>query len=297
MSVHWSEHKAINPSITLLKWVLSLCLAYQAAVFTWVLVERPTLVLPEPAMGEASQVLDHKKYDMAAWDLFGKADQAQAVEREEIDAPKTRLRLALMGVFMAANQQDSSAIIAEQGREGKFFKVGDRVQGRARLSQVYSDKVILDNSGKLETLTFEDAAKLMKGISSQKRKTSNKVKTPKSANKKSRKKEKAAFKRKMRGIRTPEQFVDMAKMQLEDPEQAMQNMGLSSTGDGYVLTPSATMLMTLGMRAGDKLISVNGHQLGDPTQDKDIIDEVYASGNARIVIERGSRRMTINHSF
>jgi len=55
--------------------------------------------------------------------------------------------------------------------------------------------------------------------------------------------------------------------------------------------------MSIGMKKGDKLISINGHQLGDPTQDKLIIDEVYSSGSASIVIERGSRRMTINHSF
>ena len=57
------------------------------------------------------------------------------------------------------------------------------------------------------------------------------------------------------------------------------------------------MLMSIGMKPGDKLISVNGYQLGNPEQDKSIIDEVYASGSARIVIERGSRRMTINHAF
>ena len=51
------------------------------------------------------------------------------------------------------------------------------------------------------------------------------------------------------------------------------------------------------MKPGDKLISVNGNPLGDPQQDKALIDEVYASGNASVVIERGSRRMTINHSF
>ncbi len=188
-----------------------------------------------------------------------------------------------------------SAIIAEQGREGEFFKVGDRVQGRARLSQVYSDKVILDNSGKLETLTFEDAAKLMKGIKSSKNKPKSTSKKPKTAS--SKKKSKANFKRQLRGIRTPEKFVDFAKDQLEDPVQAMENMGLKSAGDGYLLTPSATMLMGLGMKAGDKIISVNGYPLGDPVQDKTIIDEVYSTGNASIVIERGSRRMTINHSF
>ena len=101
----------------------------------------------------------------------------------------------------------------------------------------------------------------------------------------------------MRGIRTAEQFVGFAKEQLEDPQQAMENLGLQATGDGYMLTPSSTMLMGIGMKPGDKIISVNGHSLGDPAQDKTIIDEVYASGSASIVIERGSRRMTINHAF
>jgi len=105
------------------------------------------------------------------------------------------------------------------------------------------------------------------------------------------------FKKELRQVRTPAQFVDFAKQQLEDPQAAMDNLGLKATGDGYVLDSSASMLMSIGMKKGDKLISINGHQLGDPTQDKLIIDEVYSSGSASIVIERGSRRMTINHSF
>ena len=288
--MHWSDHKAVGPSITLVKWVLSLCLAYQAAVLTWLVLDSPVLVLPEASKGQSVHAQNKELHDMASWNIFGKADEAPVVQQEEINAPKTRLRLVLMGVFVTSVKADGSAIIAEQGREGEFFKVGDRVQGRARLSQVYSNKVILDNSGKLETLTFEDAAKLMKGITSQ-----DKVaRKPKKTNKK---KSARDFKRQLRGIKTPEKFVDFAKDQLEDPQQALDNMGLRSSGDGYILTPSATMLMSLGMKAGDKIISINGNSLGDPAQDKSIIDEVYSSGNASIVIERGSRRMTINHSF
>ncbi len=289
--MHWSEHKAIEPSITLVKWVLSLCLAYQGAVLTWLVLDSPVLVLPEATQGKASQSQQAQLHDMASWNIFGKADEAPVAQQEEINAPKTRLRLVLMGVFVSNPKENGSAIIAEQGREGEFFKVGDRVQGRARLSQVYNDKVILDNSGKLETLTFEDAAKLMKGIT-----TADKV-AKKPTSSRNKKNSARNFKRQLRGIKTPEKFVDFAKEQLEDPEQAMKNMGLQAAGDGYLLTPSATMLMSLGMKAGDKIISVNGNSLGDPTQDKTIIDEVYSSGNASIVIERGSRRMTINHSF
>jgi general secretion pathway protein C len=292
--VHWSEHKNVEPSITFLKWLLSLCLAYQGAVITWMVIDQPTLVLPEPGKGMTASSQSLERHDMAQWDLFGKADAAPVAQEEEINAPKTRLRLVLMGVFMSANKADSSAIIAEQGREGEFFKVGARVQGRARLSQVYNDKVILDNSGKLETLTFADAEKLLKGIKANERKQRP---TPKKNSAGLSKKNKGDFKRQLRGIRTPEKFVDFAKQQLEDPVQAMENLGLRAVGNGYLLTPSATMLMSLGMKAGDKLISINGYPLGDPVQDKTIIDEVYETGNASIVIERGSRRMTINHSF
>ncbi|MGK0444608.1 MAG: general secretion pathway protein C [Bermanella sp.] len=195
-----------------------------------------------------------------------------------------------MGVFVAKDKTQSSAIIAEQGRDGEFFKIGDRVQGRALLSQVYEDKVILDNSGKFETLTFEETQKALQGI------TANAPRVTKAAPPSSRN-DRKEFKQALRGVRTAEQFVGFAKEQLEDPQQAMENLGLQATGDGYVLTPSSTMLMSIGMKPGDKLISVNGYQLGNPEQDKSIIDEVYASGSARIVIERGSRRMTINHAF
>ena len=288
--MHWTEHKAVDPIVTLLKWVLGFTLAYQAAVITWLIVDQPTIVLPEPksAMGQSrdSAVI----HDMASWDLFGKADEVVEAPQQEINAPKTRLRLSLMGVFVSANPSQSSAIIAEQGREGEFFKVGDRVQGRAKLSQVYEDKVILDNSGKLETLMFDEKASSTSGIVAQKKKQAPKPQAKPVVRSKD-------FKRALKGIRTPEQFVDFAKDQLEDPQAALNNLGLKATGDGYVLDSSASMLSGIGMKKGDKLISVNGHQLGDPSQDKLIIDEVYSSGSAKIVIERGSRRMTINHSF
>lgn len=289
--MHWTEHKAFQPSITAAKWVLSLCVAYQLAVLTWLIIDQPVVVLPEAVQGQANVANMPQSYGLAQLDIFGSPAQTPLAPQQEIDAPKTRLRLLLMGVFVAADKTQSSAIIAEQGRDGEFFKIGDRVQGRALLSQVYEDKVILDNSGKFETLTFEESQKALKGI------TANaKAPTP-SVSPKSPARNKAQFKRALKGVRTAEQFVGFAKEQLEDPQQAMENLGLQATGDGYVLTPSSSMLMSIGMKPGDKLISVNGHQLGDPTQDKLIIDEVYASGSARIVIERGSRRMTINHAF
>ncbi|MFT5592264.1 MAG: general secretion pathway protein C [Oceanicoccus sp.] len=289
--MHWTEHKAFQPSITTAKWLLGLCVSYQLAVLTWLIIDQPVVVLPEATQGHSETSALPQTYGLAQLDIFGSASQAPLAPLQEIDAPKTRLRLLLMGVFVATDKTQSSAIISEQGRDGEFFKIGDRVQGRALLSQVYEDKVILDNSGKFETLTFEETQKALQGITAS---------APKSVEKEPQapsRVERKEFKQELRGIRTAEQFVGFAKDQLEDPQQAMENLGLQSTGDGYLLTPSSTMLMGIGMKPGDKIISVNGHALGDPTQDKTIIDEVYASGSASIVIERGSRRMTINHAF
>lgn len=286
--MHWTEHKAFQPSITIAKWVLSLCVSYQLAVLTWLMIDRPVVVLPEPAQGQSDVAVLPQNYGIANLHLFGDAAAAPTTPQEEINAPKTRLRLLLMGVFVAANKTESSAIIAEQGRDGEFFKVGDRVQGRALLSQVYEDKVILDNGGKFETLTFDESQKALQGI------TANAAPVKKNEAPATNKKE---FRKELMKIRTAEEFVGFAKDQLEDPTQALKNVGIEPTDGGYIVTPASTMLLSIGMKPGDKLISVNGHQLGDPEQDKTLIDEVYASGNASLVIERGSRRMTINHSF
>lgn len=285
--MHWTEHKAFQPSITIAKWILSLCVSYQLAVLTWMIIDRPVVVLPEPAQGH-SEVALPQSYGLASLDLFGSAASAPSAPTEEINAPKTRLRLLLMGVFVAADKSQSSAIIAEQGRDGEFFKVGDRVQGRALLSQVYEDKIILDNNGKFETLTFEESQAALKGI------------TANAAPKKSKNKplaNKKEFRKELMKIRTADQFVEFARDQLQDPQQAMKNLGITPTAGGYIISPSSTMLLSIGMKPGDKLVSVNGYPLGDPEQDKALIDEVYASGNASLVIERGSRRMTINHPF
>ncbi len=121
MQLHWSEHKAIDPILHLLKWVLAFIVAYQLAVLTWLIIDQPTVVLPEPSKSSAQSAVISEKQNMAALSLFGDAEQVIGSDQKEISAPKTRLRLALKGVFVATQSEQSSAIIAEQGREGEFF--------------------------------------------------------------------------------------------------------------------------------------------------------------------------------
>lgn len=285
---HWSEHKTLIRSLAAFCWALVFVIAYQSASFTWQVVDRPVLVLPAAKEHADGQVQQNTQQDIAAWDLFGSYDESAAQLNVEA-APETRLRLVLLGVFTSRDPQSSSAIIAETGREGEFFRVGDRVQGRTTLASVYEDKVVLDTNGKLETLTFEDISGGVPAFTENtaaRRDASSK--RPPSGN----------FNERLQNVNNPEDFVAFAKDQLEgDPQQALNNVGLKMAGDGYEVTENASMLTGMGMKPGDKIISVNGHSLGNPDADKNLIDEVYDSGAARIEVERGGSRFTINHSF
>ena len=61
--------------------------------------------------------------DLASLKLFGQvqATQAPAV----VDAPETKLNLELQGVFLADVKKSSTAIVAEKGKTGELFRIGD----------------------------------------------------------------------------------------------------------------------------------------------------------------------------
>lgn len=274
----------------------TLVFAQQAARLTWLLLEDHQIVLPAPSIGASRQTQSVEDYSIEQYHLFGIADEKPVVEAVvNVDAPDTKLRLELKGVLTAATQKESSAIIAEKGRGGDYFKVGDKVQGRTKLAAVYPDKVILDTNGKMETLKFEDK----KGVNIQANKpkfSSRSSSRPKSNN---RAKD---FQKRLGKSRNPKDFVNMAKDMLNDDARgAVKNMGLESvspgSSQGYRVGPSASMLLGLGMQVGDIVLSVNGQSVGNVDQDQMLLDEVVSSGNAKVEIQRGSRRFVINHSL
>ena len=71
-----------------------------------------------------------------------------------VAAPETRLNLELQGVFTNNNPDLSSAIIAERGKNGELFAIGDRVPGNALLHAVEQDHVLIKRGSRLEKLLF-----------------------------------------------------------------------------------------------------------------------------------------------
>lgn len=88
---------------------------------------------------------------IASRNLFGKPAKPQVT-----DAPVTQLNLSLTGIIAGDLEATSFAIIAESGRQERVYKINDKLPGNSVLQQVLADRVIIDNSGRLETLMLPE---------------------------------------------------------------------------------------------------------------------------------------------
>lgn len=269
------------------KLTFTVLISSQLAVFTWMFLAPSTLVLSEPTRAKGAAVVAQND-SIADMHIFGDATVAVVEVPKELDAPTTRLRLALLGVMAASIAENSSAIIAPKGGAGKNYRIGDVVQGRTKLAAVQQDQVILDSNGKLEALKFELAGK--QGIQQSSK--------PTPAQKRAQ--TRGTFKERFSSIRTPADAVQLLKDEVSnDPAGALRKMGLetSGNGSGYKVSSSGSMLTQLGLRPGDIILSVNGQALGNLEDDQVLLEEVTNSGQARLEIQRGNGRFVVNHTI
>lgn len=241
--------------------------------------------------------------------LFGRYIEEVEPEIVEVeDAPETKLRLELLGVWADPVPELSSAVITEKGRSNQLvYFIEDELPGGAILKQVHADKVIIESKGQLETLKFEE----MQGESisqdsyeDDNRSAANQARVIKKSPLQNRiKPNNPALSSVERfteqlGTLPPRQLFDRVQDALkEDPEEFMENIGLvSSTEGGYEVSKLVPphIAKAYGLEPGDRIISVNGKSVGNPAEDAAILDEVKSNGEATIQIQRGRSITTVS---
>ncbi|WP_436870726.1 type II secretion system protein N [Acinetobacter courvalinii] len=99
---------------------------------------------------------------------------------------------------------------------------------------------------------------------------------------------------------SPQSALGQAIQQMQDNrEQYLKNMGVSSGGEGYEIsdkTPS-NLKNNLGLRSGDRILSINGQTVGQGLNEVQLLEQVRREGHAKIEIKRGDQVMTIQQSF
>lgn len=289
----------VDQTVELLPWqrwvkrlasiLLTLLSAWLLAKIVWLVVAPEPLHLMQPLSGN-KPVSGAPQLSAAPVHLFGEVGQEAVVAVQEVDAPDTRLRLELLGVMQASIAEESSAIIAQKGSSGDFYRIGDIVQGRTKLAGVYLDKVILDTAGKLETLKFEEFSNRGVGVSAQADEPD-----PRDV----RDEKVSTLRDRFSRIRRPSEFMGIASdAAMQSPEVVIEGLGLEpvGVGEGYTVS-NGSVLLKAGMKLGDVLLSINGQTLGDASSDQALLEQVMEEGRAQIEVQRGNSRFMINQSF
>lgn len=267
---------------TVLAFVLVLWVAALLADVVWLVWKGPA----SPGYGDLPVITDVAGGEQVTlstarvrqWELFGEP-VVESRKADPADAPETRLRLELLGVFQHPDPKVASAIIAEQGKEGSLFRPGDKVPGNATLEEVYADQVILNRMGQREALRLK-SADLGGGVQAQQRS--------------------ASVARSPRPSPAPAQAeggpdgTDLAQQRV----MIIDRLGLRpSASGGYEIAEGAPeeMLAMVGLRIGDVIVSVNGKSLGDQAADLAALEDFRNSGVATIVVQRGQQRFTVTY--
>ena len=199
---------------------------------------------------------------------FGKASTLEASQ-------PTALPLTLQGVVAADPASLSTAFIAVSGQPAVPFQIGQPVGG-ATIAGILRDRVILNNGGRTECLTFpEPGAPRAPGAA-----TTTVAMQPGG-----------------RPLPTAANPVPVAAPP-GPPPSARPDAGTAALLQRFNATPAAggyrigTAAMP-GLAAGDILLSVNGTALNDPNAAGAAFTAAQASGSATIQVIRDGKRLTL----
>ncbi len=268
-----------------LRWVIAVllvvALAYVLAQTVWLLWYGPSEPVPantgtrlEVSSSGDAPPLTQAQIDN--WQLFGNYEPVASTGNDKpTDAPDTRLRLELLGVFQNADTKRATAIIAEKGKEGELYHIGDSIPGNAKLEEVYPDRVILRRAGRLETLRWSDNA--LGGVTEVRREPTRPARPAPGGNEGGE------------ADSGPQRTAIIGQLGLEPVTE-----GGSA---GYRLGKRAPkqLLAQVGLQSDDVILSVNGHPLGTESNDMAALRSYQDTQQASIVVQRGDQQFTVNY--
>jgi general secretion pathway protein C len=254
-------------------WVLAFALAVQAAVIVTNLAgsSRPPKVPSATLMQSHTQSVDVAA--IANAHLFG-APPVAVVAQDAANAPQSSLPLVLVGIIADDDPDNGLAILGENAAGAKVYAVGDNVPGGAKLHKVFTDRVIIDRNGKLESLMLP--RQLQAGTA------------PPSTT----------------ALQTETPVMDrMRKLISDDPglmADIMRPQPVFAQGKqkGYRVYPGRNRqaFTRLGLRPGDLVMAINGTPLDDPARGQEIFRTLGSSSEAHITVMRSGQQqdLTLN---
>ncbi|WP_163932267.1 type II secretion system protein GspC [Paraferrimonas sp. SM1919] len=267
---------------------------YQLAQLTWQVItptQTSTTWKPVISVTEVEQVSIE---NIKKLQLFGEKGSAAVVEKKPqivkndlLDAPKTSLSIQLTGVVASTNESNGLAIIESAGSQ-ETYSIGDKIKAtRASLAEVFADRAIINNSGKLETvmldgMTFTSAI-TDSNAQLQQAKIQEKSKVLPNSD---------VYKR----------IKESKEKLLQDPSSISNYFRFSKVTnkdgsvEGYRLNPGQDrdLFYDAGFKANDLAKSVNGYDLTDPMQAMELMGQLRELSEVSIIVERQGQLIDIS---
>lgn len=230
--------------------------------------------------GPAAPAAAAARLDLAPILAFAPFGSAVAPAAAPEVVGETGLGLILVGVTLATPAAQSRAIIAggDSGRADSYA-IGAQITAAASLEEVTRTHVVLRVEGRLETLSFAKPGSARPAATGG---TDLRNLIPQAA-------EPAA------PADDPDAVIARYRAAiLQNPQSVMARLGLEVTDQGYRITEAASPgVLQAGFRPGDVVTTVNGQKVGDIPSDQRYFDEVAASGNARVELQRDGQAIVM----
>ncbi|MGP8033888.1 MAG: type II secretion system protein GspC [Steroidobacteraceae bacterium] len=253
-------------------WVLALALGVQAAFIVTDLAGASRAARPNP-MALRPPFQRHFA-DVAAVTnahLFG---AAPVPKQDAANAPPSSVPLILTGIIAGNDPQNGLAILGPTAQTAKVHAVGDVVAGGVKLHSVYSDRIIIDRNGQLESLALP-------------RQVNGTAAAPSAS-----------------ALPTESPVVErMRKALTEQPGLIADLLRPQAVMDGdkvkgFRVYPGRNRLAfsRLGLRPGDEVVAINGTPLDDQDRGQAILNTLNTASEARVTIIRNNQQqdLTLN---
>ena len=275
---HWID--GINSRLPgMISVFLIIGIAWYLARFLWVLVpvegEFDWSVKPSGSSDFSSPTGTSSQVNfgtIVSAHIFGEAG-TEPVPITTVDAPETRLNLKLCGTIAAGDEKFAHAIIGDGKGKNEVYFIKDAVPGGAILHEVYTDRVILNRAGALETLRLP--------------RTSESLGRPMNQ-------PPAAIASNARDDGSIQQLMEESSSSFTDilrPQPYMPNGELK----GYRVYPGRDRrrFAALGLRPGDLVTDINGQPLNNLQSGMEVFKNLGDATELTVTIERNGSPMAL----
>jgi len=272
----------------LVPWVnisLVIALAYVMAELSLRWANPPTAPPPGSVQSLVSVPVTATPRDynqIAEWALFGSPVDSSPAPAVVVNAPETRLNVRLAGIFHSEGPDSAPlALIAVDSRSQQVFKTGDRLNDGTRISQILTDRVLLERNGQIEVLSLPRET-VGHGLSN-----------TRSAN--------------LNGSAAADHTIDATavaaelRRQVSDNPDALLDLAFATPYfannqfAGLRLEPGRQphMFNQLGLRPGDIVVALNGRRLTDPNQGMQLLQELLSAEQLEVQVLRNGRNLPL----